>query len=61
MAQVPYFASDEEYESRAPDDWNIIKAALEAKADMILTGDGDSLDSGVKTPRIATAADFLGM
>lgn len=32
--------------------FNKIRAAIEAKADVLLTGDNDFLESGLKTPKI---------
>lgn len=37
----------------------ILRAAIEAKADVLLTGDKDFLESGVKNPKIMTPAEFL--
>ena len=39
----------------------ILRAALNAKADVLLTGDKDFLESGVTDPKIMTAAEFLEM
>lgn len=41
------------------DDCPILRAAIEAKADVLLTGDKDFLESGVKNPMIMTPAEFL--
>ena len=38
-----------------------MRAAIEAKADVLLTGDKDFLVSGVKKPAIMTPAEFLDM
>lgn len=37
----------------------ILRAAINAKADVFLTGDKDFLEAEVKDPRILTAAEFL--
>ncbi len=37
----------------------ILRAAIEATADVLLTGDKDFLESGVKNPMIMTPAEFL--
>ena len=37
----------------------ILRAAINAKADILLTGDKDFLESGLITPKIMTPADFL--
>ncbi len=36
-----------------------LRAAIEARADVLLTGDKDFLESGVKDPLIMTPAEFL--
>ncbi len=35
------------------------RAAIEAKADILLTGDKDFLESGLKNPIIMTPSEFL--
>lgn len=37
----------------------ILRAALYANADILLTGDKDFLESGLQTPQIMTAAEFV--
>lgn len=37
----------------------ILRAAIHANVDILLTGDKDFLESGIKTPLILTAAEFL--
>lgn len=37
----------------------ILRAAIEAKADVLLTGDRDFLESGVEDPVIMTPAEFI--
>lgn len=37
----------------------ILRAAINAKADIILTGDKDFLESGIENPKILTASEFL--
>lgn len=44
---------------RDVNDRPILRAALSAKADIILTGDKDFLDSGLKNPKIMSAAEFI--
>ncbi len=36
-----------------------ILGALKAKVDVLITGDKDFLESGIKIPKIVTAADFI--
>lgn len=44
---------------RDVNDCPILRAALYAKADIILTGDKDFLESGLTNPQIISAADFV--
>ena len=37
----------------------ILRAAIMARADVLLTGDKDFLGSGIERPRIMTAAEFI--
>ncbi len=37
----------------------ILRAAIKARADVLLTGDKDFLESGVENPAIMTPAEFL--
>ena len=37
----------------------ILRAAIEASADILVTGDKDFLESGVTNPMILTPADFI--
>ena len=48
-----------EAQIRDVNDRPILRAAIEAKADVLLTGDKDFLESGVKNPAIMTPAEFL--
>ena len=48
-----------ELEIRDINDRLILRAAIEAKADILLTGDKDFLESGLKKPMIMTPAEFL--
>ena len=50
---------EEEGRIRDPADRTILRAAIAAKVDIIVTGDKDFLDSGITKPQIMTAADFL--
>ena len=49
----------EESAIRDMNDRPILRAALAAKVDALLTGDKDFLESGVTHPKIMTAAEFL--
>ena len=37
----------------------VLRAAISAGADILLTGDKDFLESGITTPRIMNASEFL--
>ena len=54
---------DEPYEAeqliRDENDRPILRAAINARADILLTGDKDFLESGITTPRIMSASEFL--
>ncbi len=50
-----------EQQIRDVNDRPILRAAINAKADVLLTGDKDFLESGVTNPAILTAADFLAL
>lgn len=43
------------------DDRTIYRAAVKANADIILTGDKDLLESGIISPQIMTAREFLSL
>ena len=55
--------SDEEFGEellvRDINDRPILRAAIKAKADILLTGDKDFLESGIEDPRIMTPAEFI--
>ena len=46
---------------RDPKDRPILRAALNAHADLFLTGDKDFLESSIDDPRIISVAEFLEM
>ena len=46
---------------RDPKDRPILRAALDAHADLLLTGDKDFLESAVVNPKIVSVADFLDL
>ncbi|MDD6084464.1 MAG: putative toxin-antitoxin system toxin component, PIN family [Oscillospiraceae bacterium] len=60
---VPIPENEIEIENKIRDvmDRPILRAALNAKVDAILTGDKDFLESGIEYPQILTASDFLNM
>lgn len=61
VATTPEIEEDAEKLIRDVKDRPILRAALNAKADVLLTGDKDFLESGVADPKIMTAAEFLEM
>jgi putative PIN family toxin of toxin-antitoxin system len=58
---VPIPTDENIYETQIRDvnDRPILRAAMKAKADVLLTGDRDFLESGLKSPMIMTPAEFL--
>ena len=52
---------EEESKIRDVNDRPILRAAINAEADILLTGDKDFLESEIETPRIMKAAEFLAL
>lgn len=61
VVPTPTVKTDEETLIRDPKDSPILKAAINANVDILVTGDKDFLESAVTHPRIMTAAEFLGL
>ena len=63
LERVPTPVEEHISESKIRDvnDRPILRAAIHAKADILLTGDKDFLESGLATPQILTAADFVNL
>ena len=59
VVHTPADISDDEKLIRDTDDRPILRAAKNANADILITGDKDFLESGVSVPKIVTAAEFL--
>ncbi len=59
LIPVPKEKNWVETQIRDTNDRPILRAAIEAKADILVTGDKDFLESGIKTPAIMTPAEFL--
>lgn len=59
LVPIPTAENISEIQIRDVNDRPILRAAIEAKADILLTGDKDFLESGVKNPMIMTPAEFL--
>lgn len=61
VVSTPKDEIEEEYKIRDVADRPILRAAIKAQADILLTGDKDFLESSVKVPKIMTATEFLNM
>ena len=61
LVPTPDEAVNAEQRIRDPKDRPILRAALDAHADLFLTGDKDFLESSVTDPRIISVPDFLNM
>lgn len=59
VVHTPADISDDECLIRDADDRPILRAAKNANADILITGDKDFLESGVTDPKIVTASEFL--
>ncbi len=60
LVPTPMEETEEEQQIRDVHDRPILRAALNAGADILLTGDRDFLESGISQPVIMTPAEFLG-
>lgn len=61
LVPTPEEAVSSEQKKRDPKDRPILRAALDAHADLFLTGDKDFLESSVTDPRIISVPEFLAM
>lgn len=59
IVPIPPAIHDSEGSIRDIKDRPILRAAINAGADVLLTGDKDFLEAGITHPRIITASDFL--
>lgn len=59
LVPIPIKENASESQIRDVNDRPILRAAIEAKADILLTGDKDFLESGLRKPMIMTPAEFL--
>lgn len=59
LVPIPTDENIYEIQIRDVNDRPILRAAMKAKADVLLTGDRDFLESGLKSPMIMTPAEFL--
>lgn len=61
LVRVPNAPVLQEQAIRDENDRPILRAAIKAQADIILTGDKDFLESELEKPRMVTAAEFCEM
>ncbi|MBA1336778.1 MAG: Protein of unknown function DUF132 [Firmicutes bacterium] len=52
-------SDEKENAIRDTNDRPILRAALAANIDILITGDKDFLESGINNPKIVTAAEFI--
>lgn len=61
LVPIPTDENISESQIRDAKDRPILRAAIEAKANILLTGDKDFLESGLENPAIMTPAEFLNL
>jgi len=61
VVPTPVVDTSDEKLVRDISDRPILRTAIAAKADILLTGDKDFLESGITNPKIMTAVEFLQM
>lgn len=61
LVPIPLDEDASETQIRDANDRPILRAAIAAKADILLTGDKDFLESGIDHPATLTPAEFLNM
>ena len=61
IVPVPPSEHPDEAAIRDVDDRPILRAAIKAGADILLTGDKDFTESSITAPKIMTAAEFIKM
>lgn len=59
LVPIPTDETISETQIRDVNDRPILRAAINAKVDVLLTGDKDFLESGLENPMIMTPAEFL--
>lgn len=59
MVPTPVEEYHSEMQIRDINDRPILRAAIHANADILLTGDKDFMESGLENPKIMTAIDFV--
>ena len=61
VVEMPYLENKQESKIRDVKDRPILRAAIKAHADLLLTGDKDFLESAIDAPRIIGVPEFLAM
>ena len=61
LVPIPQTKIPLEARIRDVNDRPILRAAITAKADILLTGDKDFLESGIKVPLIITPSEFIDL
>ncbi len=61
LIETPVEEFDQEKSIRDVKDRPILRAAMNAEVDILLTGDKDFLEADIEKPRTMTAAEFLNM
>ena len=61
LVPIPVTEDQSERQIRDIKDRPILRAAIAAQADVLLTGDKDFLESGIEQPAIMTPAEFLNL
>ena len=59
VVKVSYDIDDNNLEIRDPKDKPVLRASLESKCDILITGDKNFLESSIKKPKCITAKEFL--
>lgn len=59
IVPIPSSVHFDEDKIRDANDRPILRAAISVRADILLTGDKDFLESGLQAPRMMTTAEFL--
>ena len=58
IVNVSYNADDPTLQIRDEDDKPVLKAALDSKCELLISGDRDFLEANLKYPKVITATDF---
>jgi len=59
IVPTPLIENEQEQKIRDIKDRPILRAAMDAKADLLLTGDKDFLESGIRHPSAISVTEFL--